>query len=111
VLQGNVLPAPTVSPSELWLGNHRPPKERGLRKLAVSLALAASLAFFALAWWLWPHGETPGRVPGPLAVLRKEHDQRLARARTPQERVQVLADIARKLTREAGKLADKSDED
>ena len=104
------LPAKTQSASELWLGNPHPAKERGLQKLAVSLALAASLALFALGWWAWPHrSSTQPQPPDPIVARQQDRDQRLAQARTPRERVQVLAELAQGLHREARQLAGKSD--
>jgi len=109
IRQGNVLPEPTVSPSELWLGSHRPTKERGLLKLAMSLALAASLLLFALGWWVWPHSTNNHVRPAdPLVVRQQDRDHRLAKAQTPRERVQVLADLAKGLHDEARQLAGKS---
>lgn len=114
IRQGTVLPAPTtVTPSELWLGAYRPPpKERGLQKLAVSLALAASLALFALAWWAWPH-RAPDKLVAdpPLVVRQKDRDHRLAQAQSPRERVKVLAKLARDLHREALELASRSNQE
>jgi hypothetical protein len=109
VRQGNVLPEPTIYPSELWLANGRPPKERGLRKLAVALALAASLALFALGWWAWPHRSATVPTLDPLVVRQLDRDQRLAQAHTPNERVQVLAELADGLHREARQLIHKAD--
>jgi hypothetical protein len=112
VRQGTALPEPTVTPSELWLGAYRPPpKERGLKKLALSLALAASLLVFALAWWAWPHHSTTKTRPDPLVVRQKERDRLLTQAQTPGERVQVLANLARGLHSEARKLAHKPNPD
>ncbi len=108
VRQGNVLPEPTVSAAELWLTGYRPAKERGLLKLALSLALAASLLLFALGWWLWPHHDGRTLTADPLVVRQLDRNQRLAQARTPWERVEVLADLARGLHREAQQLAGKS---
>ncbi len=109
VRQGTLLPQPTVTPSELWLGSHRPPpKERGLQKLAVSLALAASLAVFALGWWAWPHRATDKPPADPIVVRKIHLRQRLDQVRTPREGVEVLTDLARDLHREARELAHRS---
>ena len=86
-----------------------PPKERGLQKLSVAVAIAAVLAVFTLAWWSWPHGPpVPSRQeqePTWVAQIRQERD-RIAALLNPRERVErldVLAtdlqDKARTLTR------------
>jgi hypothetical protein len=74
-----------------------PPKERGLRKLAVALALAAALGTFAVGWALWPH--EAGLVPGldPVALKRDERGRLLREAGSARERVRVLARLVREL--------------
>jgi hypothetical protein len=79
--------------------NRQTPKERGLQKMAVAFALAAGLAAFALGYWAWPQ-PGPGQ-PDPLAARKMERDRRLAEARTPRERVEVLAGLAEQLHKEA----------
>jgi hypothetical protein len=102
-----VSPLPTPAPLESrpagWMRSMR---ERGLRKLAVALTLAASLLIFAIVWWAWPHPQ-PSRsfTLDPLAVRKAERDRLLAGARTPRERVQVLAALADNLQHEARDLA------
>ena len=44
-----------------------PPKERGLQKLSLAVAIAAVLAVFTLGWWTWP------RVPAPRRRVRRRH--------------------------------------
>jgi hypothetical protein len=105
-----------ADPSHLWRSALASgPKERGLRKMSVALALAASLLVFALTWWNWP------REPSPV-VNREKSDQagmddrllegRLAkvlRGDTPKERVLKLADLAEDVQSEAGRLTDNSE--
>jgi hypothetical protein len=87
------------------------PKERGLRKLALALAMAAALALFAVGWRLWPHQiERPGRAD-PIVARQVQRDLRLAAARSPRERVEVLSDLADELRREAQALARQADAD
>jgi hypothetical protein len=86
------------------------PKERGLRKLSIAFALAASLLIFALAWWSWPHDKT-GSSP---AVARRAADQnkldrrlhKVLLVEKPQERVLQLAGLAEELHDEAAKMVD-----
>jgi hypothetical protein len=102
---GDAVADPAAGPT-IWLQG-KPLKERGLQKLALALAMAAALAVFALGWWAWPHQGTVSRnvaVDGVKA--RQQHrDQLLAAARTPRERVEILADLAGRLNQEAGQLA------
>jgi len=81
-----------------------PPRERGLRKLAVAMALAAALLLLAVGFALWPHNQpadAPAGNDAELAARQQKRDQRLAAARTPRQRVEVLADIADELRSEA----------
>jgi hypothetical protein len=87
-----------------------PPKERGLRKLAVALALAAAVVLFAVGLSLWPrHPNAPQTVPGvaekspidAVAQMQGVRDRGVAKARTPRERVEILAEFADNLLREA----------
>lgn len=78
-----------------------PRKERGLQKLALAIALAASLLFFAVAWWAWPrrlgtnHNPTaPTEQQVSLLEARLKDDARWKAARTPQERLEVLTHVA-----------------
>jgi hypothetical protein len=83
------------------------PKERGLRKLAMSVALAAGLAVFAVGWAFWPHS-TPIVVPtDPLAGRIADRDQRLASAGSPRERVEVIANLSEEVRHEALLLNDR----
>jgi hypothetical protein len=69
-----------------------PPKERGLRKLAIAIALAASLAIFAVGLWAM-HAKGPEK-PNEVAVLRKNLDTRIMVAETSREKAEVVIDIA-----------------
>jgi hypothetical protein len=77
------------------------PKERGLRKLAVAMALAAGLALFAVGWALWPHSDSIVTPTDPLASRHAERDHRLAGARSPRERVEAIANLSEEVRREA----------
>jgi hypothetical protein len=76
-----------------------PPKERGLRKLAVALSLAAAVVLLAVGLSVWPRH---GARPEPVATVRVDtvnrmrelRDRRLAKAQTPREKVEVLAEFA-----------------
>jgi len=94
-----------------WRSSLAPgPKERGLRKLSVAFALAASLLIFALAWWSWPHDKTgPSAVAARRAADQDKLDQRLHKvllAEKPRERVLQLAGLAEELHDEAAKMVD-----
>ena len=85
-------------------------KERGLRKLSLAFALAASLLVFALAWWSWPHN--PSARPDLARIEQAKLDQRLSitlRVDTPKERVLSLAKLAEEIHGEARELADNSE--
>jgi hypothetical protein len=99
-----VIPPAAASP---WVLPMRPSsKERGLRKLAVAIALAAGLLVFVGSWWaLKPGQDAVSHVqPDPLAVRQQERDRRLVAAHSPRERVEILADMAQKLNLEARQL-------
>ncbi len=87
-----------------------PPKERGLRKLAVAFALAAALGAFAVGWWAWPH-EAPGLLPAldPVALHREERARLLREAGTPREQVKVLARMVREIHAEVREHAEDAD--
>jgi hypothetical protein len=91
-------------------------KDRGLRKMAVAFALAASLLIFALGWWSWPHdnhraGQEVAHTPDPLGPRIKNRADRLAKASTPRERVEVLAELTQDLQDEGKALADNGEID
>lgn len=85
-------------------------KERGLRKLSLAFALAASLLVFALAWWAWPHN--PRAIPDVARIEQAKLDQRLSnslRADAPKERILSLAKLAEEIHGEARELAGNSE--
>jgi hypothetical protein len=76
-----------------------PPKERGLRKLSVALALAAAVVLFAVGLSAWPrHGVAPEPVAAvrtdTVTRMRELREQRVAKAQTPRQRVEILAEFA-----------------
>jgi hypothetical protein len=87
-----------------------PPKERGLRKLALAFALAAALGAFAVGWWAWPH-EAPGLLPAldPVALQREERGRLLREAGAPREQVKLLTQMVRDLHAEVREHADDPD--
>jgi hypothetical protein len=84
-----------------------PPRDRGLRKLSVALALAAAVVLFAVGLSLWPRHDGPAepvaaRTPtDPVKWLTELRDRRLARAQSPRQKVEALAEFADDLLREA----------
>jgi hypothetical protein len=106
---------PIADPSTLWRTTlSSGPKERGLRKVAVAFALAASLLVFALAWWSWPHPPyaKPDLVRLEQVRLQARLEERLANSLqrdTPKERVLRLAKLAEEVHGEARELVDHSE--
>ena len=95
-------PAPEPPVIRPFLPPPPTPRERALRKLAVAVALVAALLLLAVGIALLPRPTTPApRTDTELAERQARRDQRLAAARTPRERVEVLADIADELRQEA----------
>lgn len=85
-------------------------KDRGFRKLALACGLAAALVMFAIGSWIGRQGQPvvrPRKPPAadPLVAKVMQRDLRLARARTPLQRVEALADLADDLHAEARALA------
>jgi hypothetical protein len=88
------------------------PRERGLRKASLAIAMAAGLAVFALGWWAWQKQPPPAPPPlSPLVGLRDDLDQRLRQARTKPEKLDVVAKLADHHHREALTLAQRGDAD
>jgi hypothetical protein len=102
---------PIADPALVWRNAQLAgPKERGLRKLALAFALAASLLVFALAWWSWPHPERPQPEIAQQEQARLE--ERLAnslRRQTPKERCLRLAQLAEEVHGEARGLVNNSE--
>jgi hypothetical protein len=109
---GDAVRPAIAEPPNPWRSPLAPgPKERGLRKLSVAFALAASLSIFALVWWSWPHSKNT--VPSPQVVRwaadQGRLEQRLHKVllvKKPQERILQLAGLAEELHDEAAKMVD-----
>jgi hypothetical protein len=87
-----------------------PAKERGLRKAALAVALAAAVVLLAVGLWSWPRPAGPSgppvaQAPRPLENIRVRHAGRMTLARTPRQKVEALADFADDLHAEARRLA------
>ncbi|HZT78615.1 MAG TPA: hypothetical protein VFA26_00215 [Gemmataceae bacterium] len=84
-------------------------KERGLRKVAFAFALAAGLLLCAVGLVIWQVQQTrlthTRARPVTLAEELARWEPRLANARTPRERVELLAGVTDKLRGEAKRLA------
>jgi hypothetical protein len=80
-----------------------PPKERGLRKLAIAIALAASLAIFAVGLWAM-HVKGPDK-PDHMAELRKKLDTRITYAETSREKAEIVVDFADEVQTEVRTLS------
>ena len=78
-------------------------RERALRKVAVTFAMAAGLLFFAFIWYTWQHQQNANRSSvNPWAKVNKLEEivnsyDRGALAAAPRERFQRLAVVAQKL--------------
>jgi hypothetical protein len=76
-------------------------RERALRKVAITFAMAAGLLFFALIWYAWEHQSVPHPRPprdNKLEQLVNRYDGgALDPAVPPRERVHRLAEIAQHL--------------
>jgi hypothetical protein len=79
-------------------------REVGRQKLALAIALAATLALFTLAWWQWPPRENAGAIASPWPKII---DKRKNEAPTPRERAEVLAGLADELLADAQANGDK----
>jgi hypothetical protein len=84
-------------------------RDRGRLKLAIAVAGAAALVLIALGVAAWPHGQRVQLVvvPQRLSPLKQrlKEDARWAKARTPQEKLAVLSDLADETHAQAQKLA------
>jgi hypothetical protein len=88
-------------------------RERVMRKVAVTFAMAAGLLFFALVWYAWQHQANDGIQP-PLVAQRSEierivghFDPGALEAKTPHERIKRLASVADRLSDQARDRAQK----
>jgi hypothetical protein len=77
-------------------------RERALRKVAITFAMAAGLLFFALIWYAWEHQSTNRPRPprdNKLEQLVNRYDggRPLDPAVPPRERMQRLAQVAQRL--------------
>jgi hypothetical protein len=88
-----VLCAPKLVKPPTHLAPPADPREAGRQKLALSFALAAALAVFALCWWAWPHKSHPPDSPIRLAYVQ-ELNRKLQSAREPRQCVERLAELA-----------------
>jgi hypothetical protein len=103
---GTVLPYAPILPF-----TPPPPRERGLRKASIAIAMAAGLALFALGWWAWQHIPEPPKTQDPLTQFRAKRDHLLTQAPTRRDKVEVLARLAEKHSQEALNLAQQGDTD
>jgi hypothetical protein len=78
-------------------------RERALRKVAVTFALAAGLLFFALVWYAWQHhrdGDRVANLPPPKSEIERiaeRYDEGALKSPAPQERVTRLAKAVERL--------------
>jgi len=87
-------------------------RERALRKVAITFAMAAGLLFFAFIWYAWQHQQDSSTTPegsfakqNPLEEIVNSYD-RGALAAAPRDRLKRLAVVAQKMhdtTRERAK--------
>jgi hypothetical protein len=98
--------APAYVPRHLF---NMPPRERGLRKVSLAIAMAAALVVFAVGWWASQHLVSNSVGTDPLAARRVGRDRQLADAATATDRVQTVAKIADDVHHEALDLASKDD--
>ncbi len=82
-----------------------PPRQRGLQKLSLAVAIAAVLAVFTLGWWTWPRVPAPAPHPAPawVAEIYKERDG-IRALPEPRDRVERLTALAAKLHDQARAL-------
>ena len=83
-------------------------RSAALRKAAVAVALAAAVVMFAIGLSLVSrHPAEPESIAAvrkpvdPVTWMKELRDSRLAKAQTPREKVEVLAEFADELLREA----------
>jgi hypothetical protein len=61
--------------------------------VAVAFALSAALLVFAICWWAWPHLPEPDRSAGAV-IAKARFEKNYREARTPSDRVRVVAQYA-----------------
>jgi hypothetical protein len=97
----DVLRFPSTPRPSAPSGQRPPLKERGQKKVAVAVALAATLAVFAVGLWFWPQQPSPSafhtKPLDPLARRRADRDRILDQASGPREQVRQLALLVEKL--------------
>jgi hypothetical protein len=95
-------------------------RERAQQKLALAAALAAALMLFAVGWAVWQHQVHRRDTPEPASIETLVHRLRtrepaladdLARASTPKERVEILAQAAGRLLEQSRLLQFSADRD
>jgi hypothetical protein len=97
---GTPPPDPVRSPVRLFPPAEGRVREGGRQKLAVAVALAATLAAFAVGLWSWPRHQAPAPNPmEPLALLR----ERVLMAPTPRERLRGTNALAYQVLMQAHK--------
>jgi len=114
VKQDMVPAVDAMAPTVRWPVRELPPRaviqERGLRKIALAFALAATVAAFAVGLWAWPHWDH--RLPGEESAAQKyertlagQHAARLSVPGTGRERVASLLEFEDSLKNTAVALA------
>jgi hypothetical protein len=87
-------------------------REKALRKVAISVALAATLLISVIGLWLWNRETSDDGTNGNLVAgktwldRQRERDVRWAKADTPVERVRLLDELANDVERKALALAE-----
>jgi hypothetical protein len=94
-------PGQLIAPTYTLRANPDAVREGGRQKLALAFAMAASLVVFALGWWAWPRQEAVQPISPRLVRYLQDRNIYQEKARTPQERVVRLADLADKYMKEA----------
>jgi hypothetical protein len=82
--------------------------EASRQKLALAFALAASLLVFAIGFWAWPRGLVPFERDAHARDTNyvRQRDEWLQKARTPRQRVEVLAKLGDNLIRRVRETED-----
>jgi hypothetical protein len=78
-------------------------RERGLRKAALAIAMAAALGVFALAWWLLgqPTTAPQPRVHPDVAGYLSEREEVIVKSPTKRARVEGFAGLAERVQQDA----------